>query len=67
MTVRVNTRISSDMNDWLDERSKKVAISKSSLINIAIENYIKEVEVVYNLPKLVDEFKKMGIDLDNLK
>ncbi len=61
--VRVNTRISSDTNAWLDKRSEETAISKSALINLAIENYRKETEVVKGLPQLLEKLKDMGIEV----
>jgi len=64
--VRVNTRISHNANEWLDRKSEEMAISKSSLINMAIENYRKEAEVVENMPKIarmMEELEKMGIEL----
>ena len=64
--VRVGTRISADSNDWLDNRSLETGFTKSSLMNIAIENYRKECEVVSNLPLLLEELKKQGIDLNSL-
>lgn len=62
--VRVNTRISARANKWLDKKSEEMAISKSALINIAIENYIKETEVVHGLPAVVEELKRLGVDID---
>lgn len=58
--VRVNTHISANANDWLDKRSAETALSKSALINIAIENYRKEVEVVDNMPKLIEKMRQIG-------
>lgn len=40
--VRVNTRISKTLNDWLDEESKRTGLSKSALIMLAGENYMRE-------------------------
>lgn len=42
--VRVNTRISKKANDWLDKESEEYGIPKSTLILLAIENYIREKE-----------------------
>ena len=67
MGVRVNTRISDKANEWLDKKSAEMSISKSALINMAIENFIKEMEVVHTLPRLLQELEKHGIDLSKLK
>lgn len=40
--VRVNTRISLKANEWLDEESRKTGVPKSTLILLAIENYIQQ-------------------------
>lgn len=61
--VRVNTRISKKANDWLDNKSVEMALTKSALINLAIENYIKETEVIHGMPEIIAELKKQGIDI----
>lgn len=63
--VRLNTRISADTNDWLDRKSKEMAISKSALVALAVENYRKEVETVSNLPALLKKLEDMGLDFRN--
>lgn len=62
--VRVNTRVSRDLNEWLDKRSFETGVSKSSLINIAVENYRKETETISVLPQLLKKLEEMGITLD---
>lgn len=44
--VRVNTRISAEINDWLDQRAKKTGIPKSSIIHIALEQYVMQLRSV---------------------
>lgn len=61
--VRVNARISRRANDWLDKKSEEMALSKSALISIAVENYIKETEVVHGFPKILEELEKHGITI----
>ena len=41
---RINTRISVKSNEWLDKESYKTGIPKSTLILLAIENYIQQKE-----------------------
>lgn len=60
--VRLNTRVSADTNDWLDKKSEEMALSKSALVSIAIENWRKEVETVSNLPELLRKLEQLGID-----
>lgn len=39
---RVNSRLGYTQNAWLDEESKRTGISKSSLIQLAVEQYISQ-------------------------
>ncbi len=63
--VRVNTRISYDANNWLDEQSKVSGVPKSTLILLAIEEYIARKESVgastdvAQLVARVDEMQRM--------
>lgn len=63
MSVRVNTKISDSANEWLDKKAAEMALTKSALINIAIENYIKEVEVVSWMPQIMQKLEEMGVDI----
>jgi len=48
--VRINTRIGSNANDWLDNYSKETGIPKSTLVHLAVEHYMEHKEA----------FKKMA-------
>lgn len=39
--VRVNTRIGYDANAWLDAESERTGVPKSTLIHLAVEQYIQ--------------------------
>jgi hypothetical protein len=63
--VRVNARIGKQHNDYLDKKSAETGISKSSLIQLAIDSYmlqdtaIRSFEAISqkidNLEKLIEE------------
>lgn len=60
--VRVNTRIGADANAWLDEQSKKTGIPKSTLIYLAIENYIQQkdaLNMMADMGQLVDAIQRL--------
>lgn len=57
--VRVNTRISEVANDWLDSESNRTGIPKSTLILLAVENYIREKEVIQGMSDMGDLYAKM--------
>lgn len=44
--VRVNTRIGAEANAWLDSYSSETGIPKSTIIHLAIENYIQQKQVM---------------------
>lgn len=60
--VRVNTRISNKANAWLDEQSFESGVPKSTLILLAIENYMREKEaiaVMSDMGQLVSAIEKL--------
>lgn len=69
--VRVNTRISKTMNEWLNNRSNKTGLSKSVLIMLALENYYQQIEAVEQMGKwekiykAVDELKRWKEKMQN--
>lgn len=42
--VRLNTRVSADLNKWLDTESLRSGLSKSAIMMMAAENYRREKE-----------------------
>lgn len=61
--MRLNTKVSYELNEWLDKKSEQMGISKSALVAVAVENYRKEVETVAVLPALLKKLEEMGIDV----
>jgi len=57
--VRVNTRISPQINEWLDHKSKETGVSKSALIHLALENHIQQQTMVNELPRIYQEISKL--------
>lgn len=47
--VRVNTRIGYDANAWLDAESERTGVPKSTLIHLAVEQYIQQKEVMASM------------------
>lgn len=44
--VRVNTRISATLNEWLDKQSERTGIPKSTLIHLALEQYVTQKDAI---------------------
>ena len=58
--VRVNTRISKDINDWLDNETEKTGVPKSTLIFLALEQYVQQKSVMR-------DFSNLGIVIEKLE
>ncbi len=62
--VRVNTRISADLNKWLDAESLRSGLSKSAIMMIATENYRREKEAIgamADMGQLVSKIEQLEI------
>lgn len=57
--IRVNTRISKTSNEWLDNYSADTGLPKSTIIMMAIENFIKEKEVMDRMADMGDIVMKL--------
>lgn len=63
--VRINTKISHELNEWLDKRSREVGISKSALVAISVENYRKETETIAILPDLMSKLEELELKVQS--
>ena len=57
--VRVNTRIGAHHNDWLDKESARTGVSKSGLIQLAIDSYKMQNEAIHTLDKMVKKIENL--------
>ena len=57
--VRVNTRISSELNRWLNEESKKTGVPKSTLIHLALMTYMQQQRVVGSLEETIKRLDRI--------
>lgn len=57
---RVNARISQTTNQWLDEESQRIGISKGAIINLALDEY-------RNKKKSADTSKELLTLLKNME
>ena len=65
--VRINTRISKTLNDWLDKRSKETGVPKSTLVFLAIEQYMqqqKTLDIAGGLTSVVEAVKGLESKID---
>lgn len=55
---RLNVRVSQKQNKWLEDESAETGLSKSALVQLAVENYIqqkKTVDAMGTMNELVDK------------
>ena len=57
--VRVNTRISSELNEWLDEESKRTGVPKSTLIHLALTMYMQQKRAVGSLEEVIKRLDRI--------
>lgn len=57
--VRVNTRVSTRINDWLDNESEKTGVPKSTLIMLALEQQYKEQLAMQKMAELGPLLQKL--------
>jgi len=57
--VRVNTRISKVLNDWLDSQSEKTGVPKSTFIFLALEQYKQQHDALLSLETMNQMVKKL--------
>jgi len=55
---RINIRISSVLNDWLDEQTRLTGVPKSTICHLAIMNYVQQQQTVELWLILLRKWKK---------
>ena len=58
--VRVNTRVSKHINDWLDKESEETGVPKSTLIFLALDQYVQQKTVM-------KDFSQLGVVIQKLE
>lgn len=67
---RLNVRVSKENNDYLEKKSRETGISKSALVQIAVEQYRQQNEAVQAMNKMekyVDQLEKIQQEVSALK
>jgi len=57
--VRVNTRISAKLNEWLDKQTEETGVPKSTQIMLALENYYQQKEVMSKMHSMSEILEKL--------
>ena len=59
--VRINTRISKTVNDFLDAKSEESGVPKSTLIYLALEQYMNQQKTIEMMPQLHEMINTMKL------
>jgi signal recognition particle GTPase len=68
--VRVNTRISTKLNDWLDQQTEETGVPKSTQIMLALETYYQQREAMKsmgNMGAIVDMLNDIRSEMEKMK
>ena len=57
--ARINVAIADELNDWLAVRSKEMHISKTALVNLALEQYMNSYKIISQADGIGELVKKM--------
>lgn len=57
--VRINTRISKGLNEWLDKHSKETGLPKSQIIMLSCEYYRREKEVMSDMTAILTKLQEL--------
>ena len=57
--VRVNTRISSELNDWLDKESIRTGVPKSTIIHLALTTYMQQQRAICSMEEIVKRLDRI--------
>lgn len=57
--VRVNTRISAELNRWLDEESERTGVPKSTLIHLALTTYMQQQRAIGSLEEIIKRLDRI--------
>lgn len=65
--VRINTRVSKKMNDWLEKEMADTGVPKSTLIYLALEQYVQQKEAVDVLGQIVQKIETLENKIEKNK
>ena len=65
--VRINTRVSKKMNDWLEKEMADTGVPKSTLIYLALEQYVQQKEAADVLGQIVQKIETLENKIEKNK
>lgn len=62
--IRVNTRIGEHHNGFLDDYSKETGISKSGLIQIAVDRFMRETKTISSMEQMMNKLQELETKIE---
>ncbi|WP_061308230.1 ribbon-helix-helix domain-containing protein [Clostridium botulinum] len=66
MSVRVNITISDDLKKYFEDWSRKTGITQSSLMALAISEYVDQKKAINAFVPMMEQLSKMDSQQDNV-
>ena len=57
--AKLNINISDNLMDWLDMRAKEIHVTKTALVNLALEQYMNSYKIITKADGIGELVKKM--------
>lgn len=57
---RVNIRVSPEVHEWFKWRSEKTGVPMSSLMFLALEQYIQQQQLIPHVPEILEKARNEG-------
>ena len=61
--AKLNINISDNLMEWLDMRAKEIHVTKTALVNLALEQYMQSYKVISQADGIGELVKKM-VDIE---
>ena len=58
--AKLNINISDNLMEWLDMRAKEIHVTKTALVNLALEQYMQSHKVISQTDGISELVKKMA-------
>lgn len=65
--VRINTRISKRLSDWLDKETEETGVPKSTIIYLALEQYMTQREAMSMMNDKMPIYKELLEKIEKLE
>lgn len=65
--IRVSLQLNNDLTERVDVEAKKLGVSRTAYINMALNSYLAQQETMRNLPEMLGEMSGIMDKMNELK